>query len=181
MPVVRVTRTYLEMRNPAELRPAEAPDPTVSARKESCSAAEYRDLYALVGRAFHWRERDAWADERLGDHLAQSHVGVWVLRVSGERAGYFELLRHHDESVEISYFGLAASYFGQGLGKFLLTRAVEEAWNLKATRIWLHTCTLDHAAALPNYVARGFRPYLTETYTVELPDDTRQPTDDRSR
>jgi len=26
-----------------------------------------------------------------------------------------------------------------------------------ASRVWLHTCTLDHPSALANYKARGFR------------------------
>ena len=37
---------------------------------------------------------------------------------------------------------------------------------LGPTRVWLHTCTLDDPAALPNYVARGFRPCSTEVYTI---------------
>ena len=32
-----------------------------------------------------------------------------------------------------------------------------------APRVWLHTCTLDGAAALPNYRARGLRPFRTQT------------------
>jgi hypothetical protein len=46
----------------------------------------------------------------------------------------------------------------------MLTRAVEDAWARGASRVWLHTCTLDHASALPNYQKRGFRPFKTETY-----------------
>jgi len=37
-------------------------------------------------------------------------------------------------------------------------------------RVWLHTCTLDDPAALPNYVARGFRPFREERYEADLPD-----------
>jgi hypothetical protein len=40
-----------------------------------------------------------------------------------------------------------------------------------ATRVWLHTCTLDSPVALPNYEARGFVRYRSETYTVEMADD----------
>jgi hypothetical protein len=31
----------------------------------------------------------------------------------------------------------------------------------------VHTCTLDHPNALPNYIARGFVPYKTEEYEVD--------------
>jgi hypothetical protein len=30
--------------------------------------------------------------------------------------------------------------------------------------VWLHTCSFDHPAALPNYLARGFRVFKTESY-----------------
>jgi hypothetical protein len=46
---------------------------------------------------------------------------------------------------------------------------VEEAWSLSPTRVWLHTCTLDHPAALPNYVKRGFSPFRTEVYQTTIP------------
>jgi hypothetical protein len=72
-----------------------------------------------------------------------------------------------DDSVEIAYFGLAPDAIGQGLGKHLLSYAVLDAWGMKPKRVWLHTCTLDHPAALPNYLARGFVPYRTETYRVD--------------
>ena len=29
-------------------------------------------------------------------------------------------------------------------------------------RVWVHTCTLDHPAALANYQARGMKSYKTE-------------------
>jgi hypothetical protein len=82
--------------------------------------------------------------------------------------GWYELRRvADDDSVEIAYFGLAPGALGQGLGKHLLSYAVLDAWGMKPSRVWLHTCTLDHPAALPNYLARGFAPYRTETYRVD--------------
>jgi GNAT superfamily N-acetyltransferase len=163
-----VTRTFLEMRRPEQLRAAESPSPDASIARERCDVELYRRLYADVGATHHWHDRDAWPDERLAEHLARPDVSVWILRVDGLPAGYFELLRHSDHSVEIAYFGLAGAYLGRGLGKFLLSCAVREAWTLGAARVWLHTCTLDHPAALPNYEGRGFRPIRTETYEVEL-------------
>jgi GNAT superfamily N-acetyltransferase len=83
-----------------------------------------------------------------------------------EPAGYFELRQHEDGSVEIAYFGLLPNFIGRGWGKYLLTRAVDTAWSLDPKRVWLHTCTLDHPAALPNYLKRGFRRVREEVYTV---------------
>ena len=90
--------------------------------------------------------------------------------MAGVPAGYFELQRHADGAVEIVYFGLLPEFCGRGLGKYLLGEAVACARRLGGPRVWLHTCDMDGAAALPNYLARGFEPFKTETYTAEVPD-----------
>jgi len=166
-----VTRTHLELAERAELRPAPRPD--VRARVErvvECPASFFRYLYAEVGRDYFWLERRGWTDEQVRSRLADPSVSVHLLTLGGAPAGYFELERHRDGSVEIVYFGLLPEFLGRGLGKYLLTEAAEAAWALGASRVWLHTCTLDHAAALANYLGRGFRPYETETYEVTLPE-----------
>ena len=171
MTSVDVLRTYLEMRAPEALRPAWEPASAASLvvrRLERPTVEGYRALYAGVGERYHWRDRLRWSDEELGAHLGLRSVAVWILEVGGETAGYFELKRHFDDSVEIAYFGLLPAFVGRGLGGFLLTRAVEEAWAFGATRVWVHTCTLDHPAALSNYKARGMTEYRTESYRTEI-------------
>jgi GNAT superfamily N-acetyltransferase len=103
----------------------------------------------------------------IAGHLARPEISVWVLYHGNDVAGYFELAGGDDGSVEIAYFGLTGPYIGRGLGKHLLTCAVEQSWAMGASRVWLHTCTLDHPAALPNYHRRGFSAFKSETYTVE--------------
>jgi GNAT superfamily N-acetyltransferase len=171
MPRTEVVRTYLRLDSPAALSPAPwtARDAVVS-REEPCLPGTYRLLYETVGKAHHWRDRLAWSPEALAAHLARPDVAVWILRVGQELGGFFELVNHADSSVEIAYFGLTPEFIGRGLGKQLLTRAVEEAWRAGATRVWLHTCTLDAPQALANYLARGFVPERRETYLVDLPD-----------
>src|SRR5207302_10488113 len=93
-------------------------------------------------------------------------ISFWVMYRQGAPVGYFELRRDTD-AVEIVYFGLLPEFVGRGLGKALLTVAVRRAFELGAARVWLHTCTLDHPAALPNYLARGFKEYHKESYTIE--------------
>ena len=169
MPPRSVLRTYLELTSRDALRPVALRTADAAfVRCAPCTAARYRALYAAVGGAWHWHDRLAWSDERLAAYLALAAVTVWELRVGDELAGYFELHRGEDGAVEIVYFGLVERFFGRGLGGAMLTRAVEEAWALGATRVWLHTCTLDSPRALPNYLARGFQPYKEERYEVEL-------------
>ena len=170
MPTTSVRRTYLELRDPGDLRPA--PDTELQARVQRvdpCPVDVYRALYREVGERWHWRDRLAWSNDRLAEHLARDGVTVFVMRVGDDVAGYFELEQHGDDSVEIAYFGLRPEFFGRGLGGALLTHAVREAWGLGARRVWLHTCTLDSPRALPNYLARGFQPFKEEWYTTEIP------------
>ena len=83
-----------------------------------------------------------------------------MLTVDGERGGYFEL--RIEGGVEVRSFGLLRAFHGVGLGGWLLTLALRRAREL-GDPVWLHTCTLDGPAALPNYMARGMVPYRTET------------------
>jgi GNAT superfamily N-acetyltransferase len=170
MPTVQVVRTYLEMRSPEELLPAREPrDGPRLERVEDCPVSFFRYLYAEVGRAYHWVDRLTWRDERVRSHLGDPDVSLWLLSFRGAPAGYFELRRHEDRSVEVAYFGLLPEFVGRGWGGHLLTLAVRAAWSLSPERVWLHTCTLDHPAALPNYLKRGFRPVREESYTATLP------------
>jgi GNAT superfamily N-acetyltransferase len=167
MPPIRVTRTYLEITSPRDLRPSPVPQPEPRIeRVEECSASFFRYLYAEVGRGFRWTDRLVWSDETIRGHLATAGVSIWLLSWKGGPAGYFELREHEDRSVEIAYFGLLPEFIGRGWGKYLLTRAVEAAWKTGTHRVWLHTCTLDHPSALPNYLKRGFRPVREEVYEV---------------
>ena len=169
MPPIDVRRTYLEMTSPDQLAPAPAPSARERVeRLAECPASFYRYLYSAVGGPYHWVDRLPWSDEQIRMHLSSPEVSVWVLYVAGAPAGYFELQQHEGASVEIAYFGLLQEFLGRGLGKYLLTEAVREAWRQGARRVWLHTCTLDDPAALPNYRARGFRPFKEEVYSVDL-------------
>lgn len=164
-----VTRTYLRLDHPGALVARRTSDPMVRVERERpISASRYRHLYAAVGRAWHWGDRDAWSDARLQAHLDQPDVHVFVMRVGGETAGYVELQRHDAGDVEIAYFGLLSAFIGLGLGAHLLTVAVEEAAGIGATSVWLHTCSLDHPAALANYRARGFVPFRVEQYETAV-------------
>lgn len=164
----QVTRTYLEMRNPSELQAAHSEDPLIRVELQSeCSVELFRSLYIEVGKNYHWVDRLPWTDEDIRAHLAQPGISLWLMTDRDEMAGYFELRKCEDGSVEIAYFGLLPKFIGRGLGKYLLTCATEQAWAGGANRVWLHTCTLDDPAALPNYLKRGFRPFKTETYLVE--------------
>jgi GNAT superfamily N-acetyltransferase len=124
-------------------------------------------MYRDVGAAHLWRDRLPWPDAEWTTYIAQPSVRATVLQYDDRDAGYFELVRHPDDSVEVAYFGLMSFAQGRGLGRWLLEQAALAARRWEPARVWLHTCTLDGLAALPNYLARGFVPYRTEEYTVD--------------
>jgi GNAT superfamily N-acetyltransferase len=167
---VSVRRTHLEMRSLAELTPSRPPsEPAELVRRSGMRAAEYLELYSLVGERWLWRDRLVWTDAELDQYLARPDVHVWTPMVGGLTAGYFELKQNPDRAVEMVYFGLAPTFIGRGLGGWLLTSAVREAFALGATRMFLNTCTLDGPHALPNYLARGFRIMSEDQYLLDVP------------
>ncbi len=164
----RATRTYLEMRAAGALRPAGAArEPLSVAREHPCSAERYRTLYLGVGAAYHWTDRAAWTDAEIRAHVTLPGIEVWLARVGGAVAGFFELRDWPDGSTELAYFGLLPDFVGRGLGGALLTEALRQAWTRRPSRVWLHTSSLDHPAALANYRARGFTVTRTEEYDVQ--------------
>lgn len=165
---IEVTRTYLEMRSLAELRPARSDDPSIKIEPQpDCSIEMFRFLYREVGGNYHWTDRLPWTDEEIQTYLQLPEISLWLMTYGDDIAGYFELKQEPDGSTEVAYFGLMPQFIGRGLGKHLLTRAVEQAWADGARRVWLHTCTDDDPAALPNYLKRGFKPFKSERYLVE--------------
>ena len=150
--------TWLEMRSIAAFAPAYVNASDIEIVKmEMPDLGFYKFLYQSVGEEWAWRDRLRISNAELRAILSSPDTQVHVLYVSGSPAGYVELCRHGDESVEIAYFGLRSDYMGRGLGKHLLSYGVARAWEMDAARVWLHTCNLDGPHALSNYQKRGFR------------------------
>jgi GNAT superfamily N-acetyltransferase len=169
MPPVEVTRTYLKLKPHGALARAPLPPGIRLVRRDPCPVDVYRAMYAEVGTPWYWHDRDAWPDDALAAHLNHPTVAVWRLEQEPSTfLGYVEMEKHPDGTVEILYFGLIPDATGQGLGKGFLTAAVDEAYAMGASWVWLHTCTLDHPAARKNYEARGFAAYRQETYTENV-------------
>lgn len=152
--------TYLEMVSKEDFAPAfvRAIDIEI-VTMEMPDLGFYKFLYQSVGEEWAWRDRLQLSSGDLRKILASPNTQVNVMYVSGSPAGYVELYRHEDGSVEIAYFGLRRNYMGRGLGKHLLSYGVSRAWDMGAKRVWLHTCNLDGPHALDNYQKRGFRIY----------------------
>jgi len=170
--IVEVTTYYLEMTDPHDLRPKRIECNGLEIRKAEIPSPEFnRFLYTAVGGDWYWIDRLNWTYQQWLEWVDRPELQTWVAYVSGTPAGYFQLEAQPQGNVEIAYLGLLPQFIGKGLGGHLLTVATEKAWQMGPSRVWVHTCTLDHPGALANYRARGFRVFREETQAKDIPDD----------
>ena len=150
--------TYLEMLvPPASPLPA---SPLSLRRIERPEAGEYRRLFRLVGSRWLWFSRLLMDEAELATIIR--HPQVELFAVSGERgqdAGLLELDFRATAECEIAFIGLVPELAGQGHGRWLLAEALGLAWRDGVARVHVHTCTLDHPAALAAYRRAGFTAY----------------------
>ena len=161
--------TLLEMLAPAPRRPG-PPGPWTLRRVERPGLDWYRGLYDRIGRDWLWVSRLKLSDAELTAILHSPGVEVYALTVEGRDEGLLELDFRTPGACELAFFGVTPALVGRGAGRFLMNRAIEIAWAQPIRRFWVHTCTLDHPAALAFYQRSGFRPFRRQ---VEVLDDPR--------
>lgn len=148
--------TTLEMRTRPPLRPA-PPAPLRLQHWEAPALPRYRALFGRVGAPWLWYSRLAMADAELAAILGDPGVQVFAaVDARGIEVGMLELDFRHPGQTELSYLGLVPELTGRGLGRWLMAEALARAWRRETERVWVHTCTLDHPAALGFYRASGF-------------------------
>lgn len=144
--------TYLEMTAP----PAPAPVPESPLRLERWAAvdpARYRALFAQVGARWLWFSRLAMGDGALLAAIAEVHG---VVGPDGGDAGFIELDYREPALCTIRFLGFVPALAGAGHGRWLLAETLRLAWAPGVARVAVHTCSLDHPAALPAYLRAGF-------------------------
>ena len=120
-------------------------------------------FYKNIGKNHHWVDRLVWTEKQWIDYVSNKDVKTYVLKISNDLAGYFELNFHSEKNeVEIAYLGLLEEYQNKNLGSYLLSNAIKNSFLNKPKRVWVHTCSLDHKNALNNYLARGMKIFKTE-------------------
>lgn len=171
--IVPIVTWYYEMLDPSELRPSPPPrvDQASVERLAAPDANLSRAFYEHVGRDWSWVGRLGWTDDEWADWVCRPGYEMWIIRLGDVPAGYLELDGDPEGDVQIAYFGLLPRYIGRGLGGQLLTAGVRRAWDRGASRVWLHTCSMDGPHARANYEARGFRHYRTVSEQLEIPPD----------
>lgn len=162
--------TYLQMVAPPDRSESSPPDGIEFVRVHEPDTEWYRRLYRSVGEDWLWFSRLLLRDSELSAVIRDPLVEVWVARRDGAEIGLVELDWRIGGECELVFFGLVADEVGRGLGRWMLRAAIRQAWRPGVRRFWLHTCTLDHPAAVPFYCSEGFVPYRRE---VEIDPDPR--------
>jgi len=148
--------TYMELREAP--RPAALGVRAERIEREQLNRDDYLHLYRRVGEPLRWDQRLRMPQEELAAMLADGSLDIYVLRGGdGEPLGFCEFDRRGFPDVELKNFGLISAAQGRGLGPWLLAVSLHEQWMANPSRIWLHTDTWDHPAAVRVYERAGFR------------------------
>ena len=151
--------TYLEMHEPPPHEPV-PPSALSLERLDQPTADEYRALFQLVGAPWLWFSRLLLDDEALGAIIRHPQVELYaVADQAGRNVGMVELDFREAGACELAFIGLIPELSGKGHGRWLLAEALRRAWaGSGVARVHVHTCSLDHPAALPAYKGAGFTP-----------------------
>jgi len=149
--------THLEMTALPDLPDAPLPDGITLQHFVKPDLTWYRDLQRRVGEPWLWYLRPAMDDAALSAIIHDDRVEVHALMADGRAEGIVELDKRVPGEVELAYFGVTPAMIGRGTGRAMMTATLRLAFADDPKRVWVHTCTADHPAALGFYLRSGFR------------------------
>jgi GNAT superfamily N-acetyltransferase len=150
---------YLELNTLDELIPAPPPCAGLTVQQAQLPLGVLnRFFYLTIGRNWHWTDKADWTLEAWQHYAEQPNLSLWIGYKLGTPYGYFEL-DAQAERTELAYFGILPQFSSQGLGRYLLSQALQTALTRYHAPVWVHTCSWDHPAALHTYQARGLKLY----------------------
>jgi GNAT superfamily N-acetyltransferase len=150
--------TFLEIREPPFVMVPESP--LELKRIEVPQPEHYRELFRLVGAPWLWFSRLVMDDAHLASIIQHPKVELYaVIDEAGHQVGMVELDFREPHECELAFIGLIPQLSGIGHGRWLLAEAVRLAWREGVNRVHVHTCSLDHPAALSAYRRAGFVPF----------------------
>lgn len=130
----------------------------------------YRDLFRRVGEPWLWTSRAVMSDDALAARIGDPATEVYVVEKDGSALGLAELNVSEASAIEINLFGVVPEAVGTGAARRMMTETLVRAFRPGTKRVWLHTCSFDHPAAIPFYLGFGFRPWK---FAIEVDDDPR--------
>ena len=149
--------TFLEMLEPPQF---DVPESTLRLRRIAEPTIEqYRALFRKVGAPWLWVSRLKLSDADLQKIIGDPQVHLYEVAAVEAVVGMLELDFREPGQCELAFVGLVPELSGHGHGRWLLAEAVRRAWREGVTRVHVHTCSLDHPAALSAYRRAGFTAY----------------------
>ena len=163
-----VKRNYLEISSINDLNEGNKPSEDYSLNLiDPINFQLNKFFYKNIGKKHKWVDRLIWNEQNWIDYVSSEKVKTYVLKNKDDLVGFFELIFHFEKKeVEIAYFGILEEYQNKKLGSFLLSEAIKKSFNQNISRVWLHTCSLDHENALKNYLARGMKIFKSEILKI---------------
>ena len=149
--------TFLEMLEPPQF---DIPESTLRLRRVAePTLDQYRALFRKIGAPWLWFSRLKLSDADLQAIIGHPEVHLYEVAAVEAVVGMLELDFREPGQCELAFVGLVPGLSGQGHGRWLLAHAVRLAWRDGVKRVHVHTCTLDHPAAVAAYRRAGFVPY----------------------
>ena len=160
----KIFRKYLEIKSLESLREVKKPSSNYSVNLVNPKDFQLNKyFYKKIGKNCQWTDRLVWNDLNWTNYISDEKLSTYILKDKEEIAGYFELIFNKDlKEAEIVYFGILEEYMGKQLGGYLLSVAIKNSFLMGSSRLWVHTCSLDHKNALNNYISRGMKIFKSE-------------------
>ena len=167
---INVDRSFLEINSIESLKCSKRPGQNFKISKVDPPDFQLNKFfYKQIGRNHRWIDRLSWSDKKWIEFVENPKVKTYILKDNSNLVGYYEtiydLTKDHSE---IAYFGILEEYFGKKCGGYLLSEAIKNLFEDGISRVWLHTCSLDHENAIKNYLARGMQVFKSEKINVEV-------------
>ena len=163
-----VKRNYLETNSLKDLKEGNKPSKDYSLISiDPINFQLNKFFYKNIGKNHKWVDRLLWQEEKWISYTSNKNVKSYVFKFKEDLVGFFELIFHPEKNeTEIAYFGILEEYQNKKLGSYLLSEAIKKSFENKVTRVWVHTCSLDHKNALNNYISRGMKIFKTEILNI---------------
>ena len=138
--------------------------PVTSAESELCLK-----LFVAIGTPWLWSSAFVSKQNNTVES-AEVPKDIYFAKRERRSIGIVAFEGRDGRDVEIAWFGLTPDATGQKLGRRVMAAALALAWKAAPDRVWLHTCSFDHPAAVLFYSGCGFVPTATG---FEIMDDPR--------
>ena len=168
--IINVDRSFLEINSIKKLNRSKSPGPNFKINQLDPPDFQLNKFfYKQIGKKYRWIDRLAWDDKKWIEYVENPRVKTFVLKENNNLVGFYETVRDFDNGhSEIAYFGILEEYFGKKCGGYLLSEAIKKLFEDGISRVWLHTCSLDHKNAIKNYLARGMQIFKSEKINVDV-------------